>query len=147
MNDGGPRAPQDRTQHRNLVVRTALERAHITQGVGERAGAAVQLHLTQISVPVTAANGEIGDQVVKIGLVHDDDAGMFESGLISERVIRVIAELIDGDIKAGRVEVLRLRCEGFDLDEILEMIEHGGRVIGDAALRRRQRREERNPHG
>ena len=57
--------------------------------------AGVELDLARYSVPIAADDGQIRDQVMQIGFVHHDDAGMFQRHFIDECVMRIIAELID----------------------------------------------------
>ena len=127
VDDDGAGALQNLADHGHaFVVGPNFQRAH-APGVGERRLSALVFHFAQVGVPVAAADGEIGDQVVQVGFVHHHHAGMPQRHLVDELVI-------------GRL------VEDFHPDQAGQRLEQCGRIIRDAAFRGRHGREESQPH-
>ena len=103
---------------------------------------AVEDHLGHVGVPIAAADGVVGDEVVQVGLVHHHDAGTPQGGFVDESVEGIVADLIDVDVELRRVVELSGRIEDGDVDELFEFGDEGGGIVRDAALGRRHGRPE-----
>ncbi len=103
-------------------------------------------HSRDVGVPIAAADGEIGNQVMQVRFVHHHHARMPQRGFIDEIVMRVVADLIERDIEVRRVESLRARWKRSPDRPAASAIRPGFGIIGDAAARGRQRREEGHAH-
>ncbi len=75
------RGRKHRPHHRQAVVRSPLPRPNIALGIILRLGAVVAPDGAHVSVPVVAMDGEIRDQVVQVGFVHDHDSRVFRKPL------------------------------------------------------------------
>ena len=101
------RRRQNALRHRHaFVVRTNFQLAN-PFGECQRRGAAFVLALAHVGVPIAALDREVGDQVVQIAFVHHHHAGMAQRGLVDETVMAVVADVVERDIEARRVEGLR----------------------------------------
>ncbi len=146
VNHHAARRFQDAARHGHaLVVRSDFQPAH-PSGKLERRGAAVIFALAQVPVPIAALDGEVRDQVVQVALVHHHHARMAQRGLIDEAVVAVVADVVERDIEARRIERLVRAGENLQLDQRLHGADQCFGIIGDPAARRRQRGEERHPH-
>ncbi len=82
---------------------------------------------------------------MQIGLVQHHDTGMFHRHFINERMIGIVAQLVDDGVVEGGVELRGPLAERFHAGEALQMIQQDGGVIRDTAFGWRQRRKERDP--
>ena len=128
-----------------FVIGTHFQLAHAL-GEGQRRGAAFVFALAQVGVPIAALDGEIGHQVVQVAFVHHHHAGMPQRGLVDETVVAVVADVVERDIEARRVEGLPRTGENFQVHQRLQAVDQGFGIIGDPAARRRQRGEKRHAH-
>ncbi len=90
--------------HRDaIVVRAGHEVARPLRML-QSGRASVELALGQISVPVAAPDREVGDEMVQIGFVHDDDAGMPQRLLVDERVPGIVADVVERGVESAGIE-------------------------------------------
>ncbi len=87
-------AIEDAPQHGNLVLRPAVQRAHVALGVFQRRRSAANLHLPHVGVPIAAADGHLRDQVVQVAFMQNHHAGMRHRRFVNENVMRIVAELV-----------------------------------------------------
>ena len=125
-----------------VVVRADFEAAHALSEL-EGGGSAVPFHLRHVAVPVAAFDGDVGDQVVQVRFVHDEDAGVTEGGVVDEVVMRVIAEMVEGDVELAGVERFIRTVEDRDCGAFRHFGDEGAGIIGNTTLRWRHRREKR----
>src|SRR5579872_582308 len=105
MNNRAPRAVQDAAQHRDaLIIRAAFQSADMLFGVSQRGRPAIVLDFPHIRVPIAATDREIGDEMMQVGFVHHHNPRILECGLVYEGMIRIIAELVEYDVVARRIE-------------------------------------------
>ena len=83
----------------------------------------------------------------RFAFMQNHNAGMRQRHFINEDVMRIVAQLVQHRPVGGRIESRGLAGEGLHLGHARERIQQRRRVIRDAALHRRQRREKRQPHG
>ncbi len=128
-----------------FVIRPHFERAH---AAGDRPGfgAALVFAFAQVGVPIVAPDGEVGNQVMQVRFVHHHHAGMPQRGFVNETVMRVVAQVIQRDVKAGWIERPVAIREDFQIHQGLQMFDQGFGIIGDPAAAGRQRREKRHAH-
>ncbi len=115
VDDYGSRAGEDGAEHRDVVVWAAFQRADVAQGVSESIGAGVDFYFLEVGVPVVAAYGEVGQEVMEVGFVEHDYAGVGEGGFVGEGVVGVVAELVEDGVVGGGVEGGREGGEGVDM--------------------------------
>ena len=82
-----------------------------------RRGPAVVFAFGDIGVPIVAADGEIGNQVVQVGFVHHHDTGIFQRGFVDEIVMRIVPDLVDGDVELRWVERLRRAGDNLEIEQ------------------------------
>ena len=142
MHDGRLGSAQQLAQHRHaFVVRPHFEAPHAIR-IRQVRGAALLLDGAHVGVPVATLDGDVGDQVMKIGFVHHDDAGMIHRRLITKVVINVVAHLVQRDVEILRVKGNRLRREHLHVHQLFQFVEKCGGIIGNAAARGGKRGEE-----
>src|SRR5437588_10672722 len=83
---------------------------------------------------------------MEVRFVDHHYAGMRESGVVTEIVKNVVADLVKRNVEFGGVEGLRLVRERRHSGDAFHFLQQSSRVIGDAAPRRRERREKRDLH-
>ena len=143
VHDGRFGPAQQLAQHRDaFVVRPHFQPPH-TVRIRHVPWAAFLLHGSHIGVPIATLNSDVRDQMMQIGFVHHNHAGMIHRGLITKVVINVVAHLVQRDIEILGVERNRFGCEHLHIHQLLQFVEKRGGIVGNAAARRRKRREER----
>ena len=148
VNNDALRLAYDAPQHRHaFVIGTAFQCPDVFHRVVECRGAAIEFHLAQIGIPIAAADGNAGNQMVEIGLMQHGDTGRLDGLVVDKRMVRIIADLVERNVEAGRIEPACRLGEHRYLGLLVQRVQQCGRIVGDAALHRRQRREESQPHG
>ena len=128
-----------------IVIRSHLERAHAAR-IGQRWRTALVLARAQVSVPIVAPDGEVRNQVMQVGFMHHHHAWVPQRGFVNETVVRVISQVIQRDIEAGRIEGPVPIREDLQIHQGLQMFDQGFGIVGDAAAAGRQRGKERHAH-
>ena len=77
--------------------------------------------------------------MVEVRFVEDDDAGLAERLFVDERVVAVVADLVEAEAIGGA----GLFVNG-DLGAAMESFDERGRIVGDAAFSGRHWREKRD---
>jgi hypothetical protein len=80
--------------------------------------------------------------MVQVGLVHHHYAGVAQGHAVNEVVIGVVAQLVKGDIELSGIEESRIAVEYSEVRDGIQLPYQRRGVIGDAAARGRQGREE-----
>jgi len=139
------RFQQPRDHRQAFVVRADLQ---LTHPLGElaRRFAALVLTLANVGVPIAPPDGEVGDQVVQVRLVHHHHARMAQGGLIDEIVEGVITHVVQCNIETRRLEFSVRAGEDFQIDQRPEEFDQGFGIVGDPAASRRQRGKKGHAH-
>jgi hypothetical protein len=91
-----------------------LEPCERALGLESRLDASVTLDCGQVSLPVSAAEGENGDQPVESDFVQYDEAGTATERVVDPTVpLRVVAELVERDVR-GRMRTIGPREDDVD---------------------------------
>ena len=123
-----------------FVIRPDLERPHL-QRERSRRRAAVVFAFGNVGVPIIAADGEIGDEMVQIRFMHHHNPGILQGCFVNEIVVRIVTHLVNRDVELRRVEGRRRAGENLQIDDLLQRLDQSFGIIRDSASRRRQRRE------
>ena len=104
------------------------------------------LHRVEVAVPVAAADGHAGDEVVQDEVVEHDEPRRPPERVEDPTVrVGVVADVVDGEIGAAR-RSLRAALHDLDRDVLPERREQQRRVVRDPRGLRGHRREVRDLH-
>ncbi len=123
VHDGRLRPAQQAAQHRQaFVIGPDLQRPH-TLGVIDGRLIALFSHRAHVSVPIAAFDGKVGNQMMQVGFMDHNHAGMFQGRFITKIVKRVVADLIERHIEAGGIVFGWARSENFHRRQPAEILQ------------------------
>ncbi len=136
-NQGFRRFEQTPGHGEAFVVGPYIARLHAPR-VRQSGRAAVVFGLATIALPVVAPDGQVRDQVVQVGFMHDHHAGMNQRRFINKIVMGIVANLVEREVEIPRAKLAPGLSARFDLDQTSERRKQCLRVIRYSAAGWRQ---------